>query len=80
MLYAAGATGVVRLSTGDLTASGRLLDGSRIEALAITPDGGMLYALTIDGRIVGVDTATGQLRREVPGAGFDRLLGVAPFS
>jgi hypothetical protein len=80
LLYAAGATGVVRLSTGDLAVSGRLLEGTRTEALAITPDGGTLYALTSDGRIVGVDTSTGETRREVPGSTFDRLLGVVPFS
>ena len=80
VLYAAGTTGVVRLSTKDLAVSGWLLEGTRVQALAITPDGGSLYALTSDGRIVGVDTATGQTTREVPGSTFDRLLGIVPAS
>lgn len=78
-VYAVGASGVVRLSSVDLTVSGRLLDGWRAEAEAVTPDGRTLYVLLRDGRIVGVDTGTGKQRLEVPGSGYDRLLGLAPF-
>ena len=78
-IYAAGATGVIRLSTSDLTVTGRVLVGSAVQALAIPPDGGTLYALTRGGRIVGLDVATGRTRLEVPGTGYDRLLGVVPW-
>jgi hypothetical protein len=78
-IYAAGATGVVRLSGSDLAVTGRLVSGSAVDAIALSPDGSTLYALIRSGgRIVTVDVASGQMIREVPGYGFDRLVAVFP--
>jgi hypothetical protein len=79
-LYAAGAGGIVRVATDRLTAAEPLLEGVAVEALALTPDGASLYALlATDGRIVRIDTATGQIVGEVPGDGYDRLVAVVPW-
>jgi hypothetical protein len=78
-IYAAGATGVVRLSGSDLTVAGWLVPGSAVDAIALSPDGSTLYALIRSGgRIVEVDVASGRIVGEVPGYGFDRLVAVYP--
>ena len=78
-IYAAGATGVVRLSGSDLTVTGRFVSGSPVDAIALSPDGSTLYALIRSGgRIVAVDVASGRMVGEVPGYGFDRLVAVFP--
>ncbi len=80
MLYAAGSGGIVRIATDDLTTTGTFLEGSAIDALALTPDGETLYALVRQGgRIVELDTASGErdragARRRVRPAGGDRSL------
>src|SRR4029079_6957246 len=52
-VYAAGANGIVRLSGDDLGVTGWLASGTAIDALAVTPDGRTIYALTrSDGRIL----------------------------
>lgn len=79
-VYAAGAGGILAIGTRDLKVAGRLLEGAAIEALAITPDGGTLYALLGEGgRIVKLDAGSGELLGEVPGGGYDRLIAVAPW-
>ena len=78
-LFAAGATGISAIRTGDLSTAGRLLAGVRVETLGLTPDGRTLVALTRDGTIRIVDAATGQDLGSVPGGAFDRLLAVAPW-
>ncbi len=79
-LYAAGSGGIVRLDAGDFSMTGRFLEGSAVDAIAVTPDGATLFALLhAGGRIVRVDTATGKLEGAVPGDGFDRLVAVVPW-
>jgi DNA-binding beta-propeller fold protein YncE len=79
-LFAAGAGGVVRLEAGALTVTGSFLEGAAVSGLGLTPDGSTLYALLgADGRIVRVDTATGDLVGEVQGDGYDRLVAVVPW-
>jgi hypothetical protein len=79
-IYLAGGGGVVRLATPNLTVDGRFLEGARVDALAVTPDGATLYALTAaDRRMVKVDTATGRVLGSVPGDGYDRLVAIVPW-
>ncbi|MEO8570644.1 MAG: hypothetical protein ABI553_03000 [Chloroflexota bacterium] len=80
VVYAAGPGGIVAIRTTDLTAGSRFLEGTAIDALAVTPDGTTIYALVHSGgRIVKLDAATGTVVGEVPGAGFDRLVAVVPW-
>lgn len=78
-IYAAGAGGILAISTGDLSVTGRFEPGVAIESLALTPDGGTLYALRKDGRIDKLDAATGAVLATVPGDGYDRLVAVVPW-
>jgi hypothetical protein len=75
-VFAAGAGGVVRLETERLTVAGRFLEGIAVEALALTADASSIYALTDDGRILHVDTGTGEVVGQVPGEGYDRLVAM----
>ena len=76
--YAAGPRGILAIRTKDLAVTARLLEGSAVDALGMTPDGKAMFALLRDGgRIVELDPASGAVLGEVPGAGFDRLLAVA---
>ena len=78
-IFAAGATGIVRIAMDDLGVTARLLDGDAIDALALAPDGSTLFALRrADGRIVRLDAASGRILAPVPGDGFDRLVAVLP--
>lgn len=80
MLYAAGSGGIVRIATNDLTSTVTLLEGSAVEALALTPDGGTLYALVHQGgRIAELDTASGEVVGQVPGDGYDQLVAIIPW-
>ena len=79
-LYAAGSGGIVRIAATDLTMTGTFLEGSAIDALALTPDGETLYALVRQGgRIVELDTASGDVIGQVPGDGYDRLVAIVPW-
>jgi hypothetical protein len=79
LVYAAGPGGIVSIGTSDLALRDRFLEGVAIEALAVTPDGGTIYALLhAGGRIVWLDAASGRIAGEVPGGGYDRLLAVVP--
>jgi hypothetical protein len=78
-LYAAGASGIVRLETRQLTVTAQVLAGVAVDALALTPDGAILYALQADGRIVKLDATSGEILGQVPGQGFDRLVAVVPW-
>jgi hypothetical protein len=81
MVYAAGANGIVRLSGDDLGVTGWLASGTAIDALAVTPDGKTIYALTRSGgRILMIDAATGAALGEVQGSGYDRLVAIVPAS
>ena len=78
-LYAAGQGGIVRLGMTDLTVMGRFLEGTAVDAVAVTPDGGTIYALVhAGGHIVKLDATTGKVEGTVPGGGFDRLVAVVP--
>jgi DNA-binding beta-propeller fold protein YncE len=78
-LYAAGSGGIVQLAADDLTVTGTFLQGAAVDALALTPEGGTLYALVHEGgRIVEVDPATGEIIGHVPGGGYDRLVAIMP--
>jgi hypothetical protein len=78
-IYLAGKSGIVRLSKGDLAVAGRYLAGTGVDAVAVTPDGASLYALTGERRIVKVEAATGRVLGSVPGDGYDRLVAVVPL-
>ena len=61
-------------------ASGKGSARVAVDAMAITPDGGTLYALVhAGGRIVKLDPVSGKQVGQVPGGGFDRLLAVVPW-
>jgi hypothetical protein len=78
-VFAAGASGVVRIAMDDLGITARMLPGEVIDALALSPDGKTLFALRhVDGRIVRLDTASSRTLSPVPGEGFDRLVAVMP--
>ena len=53
VIYAAGPGGIVALDTSDLSLTARFLEGVAVDAMAVTPDGGAIYALLhAGGRIV----------------------------
>ena len=79
-VFAAGARGIVRIETADLTVSGRWLEGSPVDAIAVMPDGSALYALVREGgRIARLDPLTGEVIGWAAGQGYDRLVAVAPW-
>jgi hypothetical protein len=79
-VFAAGAGGIVRLEARDLAVDGHYMTGTGIDALALTPDGATLFALTrSDGRIARLDASTGEIESWVGAGGFDRLLGALPW-
>jgi hypothetical protein len=80
VLYAAGPGGIVSIRTADLAVVGRFLEGVAVDAMAVTADGGTIYALVKGGgRIVKIDAASGKVVGQVPGTGFDRLVAVMPY-
>lgn len=79
-LYAGGSRGIVRIAVDDLTMTGTFLEGSAIDALALTPDGGTLYVLAHQGgRIVELDAASGEVIGRVPGDAYDQLVAIVPW-
>jgi hypothetical protein len=79
-VFAAGARGIVRIDTADLAVTSRSLEGSAVDAIAITPDGKTVYALVRqDGRIAQIDAKTGEVLGWAAGEGYDRLVGVVPW-
>ena len=79
-VFAGGARGIVRVDTADLTVSARALEGTAVDAIAVTPDGSTLYALVRDGgRIAQLDAVTGGLLGWAAGDGYDRLVGIVPW-
>jgi hypothetical protein len=79
-VFAGGSRGIVRVETADLSVSARALEGTPVDAIAVTPDGSTLYALVHDrGRIAQLDAVTGQLLGWAAGEGYDRLVGVVPW-
>ena len=80
VIYAAGAGGIVSLATSDLSLKSRFLEGVPVDAMAVTVDGGTIYALIrAGGRIVRLDAGSGKIVGEVPGSGYDRLAAVVPW-
>jgi len=70
----------VAIATRDLSVSRRMLGGTAVERIAVTPDGSTVFALLhAGGRIVALDAATGRNLGDVPGSEFDRLLAAAPW-
>ena len=79
-VFAAGARGIVRIDTADLTVTARSLEGTRVDAIGITPDGATIYALVRDGgRIAQIDAVTGEVLGWAAGDGYDRMVGVVPW-
>ncbi len=78
-IYAAGAGGILAIGADDLQVRGSFGTGRSVEALAVTLDGGTLYALLGDGHIVELDAVTGKRLATVPGDGYDRLVAVVPW-
>jgi uncharacterized protein YjiK len=69
-------------TTSPTSVAGRTLSGEtrKVDAMAVTVDGGTLFALThAGGRIVRLDVGSGTIVGEVPGGGFDRLAAVVPW-
>ena len=75
-VFAAGAGGIVRLEAERLTVVGQFLDGTAVEALALTDDGRSMYALIADGRILRLDAESGEVLSQVPGGPYDRLVAM----
>jgi hypothetical protein len=79
-IYAAGPGGIVRIDPTDLGVTGRFLDGTAVDAMAVTPDGATIYALLADkGRIVKLDAVNGEILGRVPSDGFNRLVAIVPY-
>ena len=78
-IYAAGSGGILAIDASTLKVTATFEEGSAMEALAITPDGGTIYALLHDGHIVKLEAATGALLGTVPGDAYDRLVAVVPW-
>ena len=79
-VYVAGPAGILAIRTKDLSVAARLVKGSAVDALGMTPDGRAIFALLHNrGRIVALDPATGDVLGEVRDEGFDRLLAVVPW-
>ena len=77
-LWAGGADGLLAVGTSDLAVRSRLIPGTAVDGIAVTPDGSTLFALLRDGgRIMALDASTGKTLGTLSGNGFDRLLGVA---
>jgi hypothetical protein len=78
-LYAAGAGGILAISTADLSSTGRWLEGQTVDGLALSDDGTRLFALLHgSGRIAVIDTAAGKNLGMVPGDGYTRLAAALP--
>lgn len=78
-VLAAGAGGIVRIGTATLTVTMRALEGTAVDAIAITPDGTTVYALVRDGgRIARIDALSGEVLGWVPGGSFTLLVGIVP--
>ncbi len=78
-LYAAGMGGILAIDTATLKVRATLVEGTAVNGLAVTTDGGTLYALLMDGHIVKLDAASGRRLATVPGDGYDRLVAVVPW-
>lgn len=79
-IYAAGAGGIVRIDSSDLHVTGRFVEGAAVDAMAVTPDGAMIYALmSAGGRIAKLDARSGKILGRVPSDGFDRLVAIVPY-
>jgi hypothetical protein len=79
-VYAAGSGGIVRIGTADLSTATRLLSGSAVDALALTPDGRTLFALLHQGgRIVELDATSGEEVGHVAGGRYEGLVAVVPW-
>ena len=79
-IYAAGPGGIVALDAADLSVTGRFATGAGVDAIAVTPDASMVYALLSgDGRIVKIEARSGEVVGRVPSAGFDRLVAIVPY-
>ena len=79
-VFAAGASGVVRIATADLAVTNRSLEGLAVDAIAVTPDGSTVYALVREGgRIAQIDADTGKVLGWAAREGYDRMVGVVPW-
>ncbi len=71
--------GILAIDTTTLKVRDTFEEGTAINGLAVTPDGGTLYALLMDGHIVKLDAASGRRLATVPGEDYDRLVAVVPW-
>jgi hypothetical protein len=79
-LWAGGADGLLAVGTSDLAVRSRMIPGTAVDGIAVTPDGSTVFALLRDGgRIMALDASTGKTLGTLSGDGFDRLLGVAGY-
>jgi hypothetical protein len=75
-LLAGSSDGITVLATKDLRVQRRDLAGTKITAIALTPDGSTGFALTGDGRLLAFEVATGASLGEVGGGPWSGLLAV----
>ena len=78
-IYEAALGGILAIDATDLQTRATFEAGSAVNGLAVTSDGGTLYALLADGHIVKLDATTGRRLATVPGADYDRLVAVVPW-
>ena len=79
-IYAAGGDGIVVVSTRNLATTRHDLAGSRVDAIALTPDGALMFALIRgEGQILALEPATGRVLGRVAGGGFTDLVAVGPY-
>ena len=77
-MTAAKTTGIVRIETADLAVTARALEGTAVDAIAVTPDGSTLFALVRDGKY---NDAIKPLTRTVALGGADgKVFGFLGFA
>jgi hypothetical protein len=75
LLLAGGSHGVTAISTESLSVAGRYLDGWAVDALAASPDGRRLYALSrARGQLATLDPASGAVLGQQPAPDATLLL------
>ncbi len=67
-LFTTADRGVLAIDTGTLTASARFLTDSTVDELALSPDGGWLFAIdSALGKVYELNASTGGLSRQITG-------------
>ena len=75
-IIAGGRDGLSAIAADDLSTQWHASLDSAVRGLAVSPDGGTVYALLASGRITAVATVDGKIIATLGAEGFDRLLAV----